>query len=213
MSVASVAQRMDRETEVLRRFEGDTRDHRMRVYRDDGLYRHLRFRSPETWAYGYDLVTWPGHLAITGDVGDYVFARIADMFEFFRSDAGRINPHYWSEKITNRDAAAGVRRFEQRLVRPRVTEWAEDQRSEIPEPEFGDLLEALEEQVFSWGCESHEETIRLLQGFEHRGIQIYEPWDLDLKEWDFTFIWSCWAIVQGIAQYDWTKGWRADASA
>lgn len=207
-------QKPDRETEVRERFEGDTRDHRMYVYRDDGLYRHLRFRSPKTWAYGYDLVTWPGHLAITGDVGDYVFARVADMFEFFASDSGRINPQYWAEKITNRDAAKATRRFEPDRVRPRIMEWFEDSHAdELTYSEGVRLLGAMEEQIFSWGTEDPDATAHRLREFEHDGIEIYEPWDFDFTDWDWTYLWSCWAIVQGIAQYDWTKGWRADASA
>lgn len=211
--MSATVQRPDRETQVEERFEGDTSEHRMYVYRDDGLYRHLRFRSPKTWSYGYDLVTWPGHIAITGDVGDYVFSRIADMFEFFRSESGRINPQYWSEKITNRDAAAGTRRFDRESVKPRVMEWFADLRDDLSEDEADALLTALGDQVFSWHPDSREEAITLLQQFEHQGTRFYEPWDWDFNQWDWTYLWSCWAIVQGIAQYDWTKGWRADASA
>lgn len=203
--------RPDREAEVRERFEGDTRDHRMYVYRDDGLYRHLRFRA-RSWSYGYDIVTWPGYLAITGDVGDYVFARVADMFDFFRSDNGRINPQYWAEKIPNRDASAGTRRFEASNVRPRIMEWFEDLREGLDDDEAGSLLAALEEQVFSWGTDDPHAVMHQLVEFEHNGTRIYEPWDFDFGEWDWTYLWSCWAIVQGIAQYDWTKGWRADAS-
>lgn len=75
-------------------------DHRMTVLNDDGLYRHLRFANPKFHEYHFDLVTWPGHLAISGDIGANVFAREEDMIGFF-AGATRINPSYWSEKIVD----------------------------------------------------------------------------------------------------------------
>lgn len=84
------------ESIVQRHFGG----HRMTVLHDDGLYRHLRFANPEFGEYWFELATWPGHLAITGDIGANVFARDTDMIAFF-AGAARINPSYWSEKIVD----------------------------------------------------------------------------------------------------------------
>jgi hypothetical protein len=79
--------------------EAATRNHQMTVLRDDDVYRHVRFQEPGTSIWHFDLVTWPGHLVITGDLEDFHFARIRDMFEFFRNPVGCINPGYWSEKL------------------------------------------------------------------------------------------------------------------
>lgn len=83
------------------RFASDTAHHEMTILHDDGLYRHLRFKQPDRGAYWFDLVTWPGALAFTGDVGSgYVFRRLDDMCEFFRNPGGySINPSYWAEKV------------------------------------------------------------------------------------------------------------------
>ena len=88
------------------RFLSDIANHQMTVIRDDVVGRHIRFRRPSTICYGFDLITWPGHLCITGDLGTYVFQRLVDMFEFFRADpfyADRhpkqqlfINAGYWA---------------------------------------------------------------------------------------------------------------------
>lgn len=87
----------------IERFSKDTATHEMTVLRDDGVYRHLRFKGPGSSAYCFDLVTWTGHLAITGDMGANMFCRLDDMFEFFRTDrlhgGHTINPGYWSEKL------------------------------------------------------------------------------------------------------------------
>jgi hypothetical protein len=83
-------------------FKCDTADHQMTVLHDDGLYRHLRFSNPDRSGYWFEIVTWPGSLAVRGDVGGgYVFSRTPDMLGFFRRNGNidGINPDYWSEKL------------------------------------------------------------------------------------------------------------------
>ena len=65
---------MPRDTEFLEQFKRDVDRHQLQVLRDDGLYRHVRFLrtavDPETGKrekssfYWFDLITWPGCLAV-----------------------------------------------------------------------------------------------------------------------------------------------------
>lgn len=86
---------------MAERFKGDVADHELTVKYDDGLYRHIRCKSPKNGFYWFDLITWPGYLAFVGDGTGYVFARTPDMFEFFRGSAwkGKPNLSYWAEKV------------------------------------------------------------------------------------------------------------------
>ena len=95
---------------IYRGFREQTADHRLAVLHDDGLYRHLRMQAPGTRMWSWDITTWPGHLATSGDVGaGFTFAREADMIEFFslagKSDgyfsdgAPSIDFRYWAEKL------------------------------------------------------------------------------------------------------------------
>ena len=93
-----------RQFDTSTRFLLDTALHRMEIIRDDGLYRHLRMKQPGTSCYYFDIITWPGYLTVTGDMGTWTFSRIADMFDFFGAWKGVINTHYWSEKL---EAGAG----------------------------------------------------------------------------------------------------------
>ena len=52
----------------------------MIVLRDDGVYRHIRFKKPGTGCMHFDLVTWPGYLCYSGDMGCYVFCRLNARF-------------------------------------------------------------------------------------------------------------------------------------
>ncbi len=128
------APELSAEDEMAERFPRDIARHRMEIVRDDGLYRHLRFRRWEdvldretrqptrrqeaTGTYWFDVVTWPGHLAITGDCGSLLFARMEDMFEFFRRQ--RINPGYWAEKV--RASSSPVKVYREEAFRDRVRE-------------------------------------------------------------------------------------------
>lgn len=88
-------------------FKGNISDHVLSVVHDDGLYRHLRMGKPGTGLWSWSVVTWPGHLAISGDIGEgFVFSRESDMVGFFASGLGKrsdgapsINPGYWAEKL------------------------------------------------------------------------------------------------------------------
>ncbi|MEU9602628.1 hypothetical protein AB0E06_38285 [Streptomyces sp. NPDC048109] len=88
----------------------ETAEHQLVVLHDDGLYRHLRIQKPGTRMWSWNITTWPGHLATSGDIADgYMFTRELDMIQFFaRNDsqqsyysdgAPSIDVHYWAEKL------------------------------------------------------------------------------------------------------------------
>lgn len=87
------------EVHAKKLFDAWTRDHRVEVLHDDGLYRHLHITAPGSLDW-FDIITWPGRLTIDGGHGTWTFARTEDMFQFFRATApGRINASYWAEKL------------------------------------------------------------------------------------------------------------------
>ena len=86
-----------------RQFLGAVTEHEMTVLHDEGLYRHLKFAKPGTMIWSWEIVTWPGSLAIRGDIGlGLVFTRLEDMLQFFDDGQpdGWINPSYWGEKLS-----------------------------------------------------------------------------------------------------------------
>lgn len=88
-------------------FPRDIAEHKLTVKHHDGLYRHLYFGRPGTGTMSFSITTWPGHLAYTGDMGDYVFCRLDDMLQFFRTDRAP-NYGYWAEKVVAQDKSDGV---------------------------------------------------------------------------------------------------------
>lgn len=192
-------------------FAKDVADWQMEILNETGLYRHLRFRMATGGFRWFDIVTWPGKLTITGDCETFTFARLEDMFEFFRSSGSRINPGYWQEKICDgRDRARG---FDwDRFCAEALAEFDQATEDE-PDAEMRtaareDLENALDEaDPDKWGA------VQLLREYAYRpnfDEPIYFQFDLyggppDGEDWDFHYIWCCRAIAWAIEQYDKSK--------
>jgi hypothetical protein len=153
--------------DVAERFAADVAEHEMTIFRDDGLYRHLRFvrtavnektGKPELSSlYWFDLITWPGHLAIDGDMDGFMFARTEDMFEFFRGK--RINPSYWAEK---RRGPVEVRKYSEDKFRGIVAGHISEGDEKHPSlaQEWPGLAEAVEREIFTGAPVHYEQGAR-----------------------------------------------------
>jgi hypothetical protein len=202
------------ETAARKAFEQEIAAHELKVIRDDGLYRHLRFRRPDTGMYGFDLLTWPGHLCITGDASDaLVFARTEDMFTFFRSPDYRINPKYWAEKLQIPGRSRAVETYAEDLYVTKVREWISEHAEEMEPDEAIEFRREAGGDLLGDEVVGYEETAReALDRFIHKGLRVHETWEWNLKEWDYHYLWSCHAIVWGIAQYRAATAPKAEAA-
>ncbi|MCJ1709265.1 hypothetical protein [Microbacterium sp. VKM Ac-2923] len=160
-------------------FDAETTEHRMTVVLDEGLHRHLHFARPGTGMWSWSVITWPGHLAIAGDIGDgWMFAREDDMLQWFGRNGHQsgINPGYWSEKMPehHRNAARhfSAARFEQHM-RTAVAELDVNEATRL------DVLGALEDDVFL-GYDDLSWTAAALEGISDL-VPFYatEPTDAD----------------------------------
>ena len=186
------------------RFIKDTAEHAMTILHNDGLYRHLRFKKPGTRFYYFDLITWPGYLTIAGDMGTYTFERTEDMLTFFRG-AGDINPHYWSEKIR---AGTGTndriaREYSEDLFKKQVTEHLVEylEWKDLSKAEGKKLTEAVKREILNNGDTYHEQGARAaLDDFDYDVFT--DTWEWDWSDYTVQFLWCCFAIRWGIAQFD-----------
>lgn len=183
-------------------FARDTAEHEVRVLRREGVYRHLRCHKPSTYMHGFDIVTWPGHLAYTGDMGTFVFARIDDMFKFFESDIGRINPQYWQEKL-QAPAPDAVEVYDPEIFEQWVRAWVAERRDEMEGPDYAEFQHAAEVQILDPGGwrDAEHEAYRLLYEFRWHDIGIYDISELRFKTWDLRYLWCCHALVWAIRTY------------
>lgn len=189
---------------VQRRFEAETRDHTMTVLHRDGVSRHLRFARPGMRRWSWDILTWPGHLAVSGEVGHgWQFAHgDRDVLPLFVPFAlrGRINPYYWSERVPPH-RRPHARRFSpakfQRSVREQIAAHAltPDQRDE--------LLRSLDAAgVFD--IRDRRAAGSALAGrwaAGERAVEFADVDEMDVEEWDGQFLLSQFAILFATTAY------------
>jgi hypothetical protein len=183
------------------------------IVSETGLYRHLTLKKHESFHYGFHITTWPGYLAISGDAGCYVFARLPDMFQFFRGD--RINPSYWSEKVQATDRHGGVHEFSEDKFHQaiksdfddwhfdsdedRTKAWAELQESDLSDDSAPESLTAAIHAAMNYKCPVSKNSFS-------------DFWDHHIEDYTFRFVWCCHAIQWAITKYDAAKAPKAVAA-
>lgn len=191
------------ETEVAERFKKAVIEHEMIVVRNDGLHRHITFKSPRTFNNHFHITTWPGYLAISGDIGCYVFARLPDMFRFFRGDG--INPGYWGEKLQSIERNGGYREFSEEqfhaAIKSDFDQWSFDddeqkakawealQDSDLAEDSNPESLESAVQDALDYKCPV-------------TGNRFNDFWDHELRDYTFRFLWCCHAIRWAVGEVD-----------
>jgi len=208
-------------------FLKDVAKHRMIVIRDDGVHRHIHFARPRTSCYHFDLITWPGALCYTGDMGTYVFQRLEDMFQFFRTDREHmrlrdgqtlaINLGYWSEKLIAVDGCrtgGSATEFSEekfrRVVQEYRMEWIRDHHHQTTKEQRRELWESIDDEVLTHTDEGEHKAGMAAHNFSHRvgdrRFEFADLWDHDFTDYTYHFVWCCYALAWGIQQYDISKG-------
>lgn len=189
---------------ITEQFTKEIDRHQMRVLREDGLYRHIRFHREGTMCMHFDLITWPGYLCYTGDMGTYVFRRLEDMFQFFRRESGeklyRIDYRYWAEKVEGGDKGDGVERFDLDHAIKRLREYVTEHIADWDAEPKAALLEKVESEVFSY-CEDEHALITNIRDFHHDRFNFFD-FEGRLKVFSHRFLWCCHALAWAINQYD-----------
>lgn len=178
-------------------FLRDVRNHQMLVLRNDWRYRHLQFADPSTSNQWFEIITWPGALAMSGDMGSWLFRREQDMFGFFRITTGEINPDYWHEKLEAVDRH-GAQEFNADVFRAdalaHLDNWALD------ESRLASVRANLSEHLNS--CDAEEELRQAWAESEVNGEPL-DPSDMPSgMVYTHRYLWACHAIVWAIQQFD-----------
>ena len=204
-----------------KKFLKDVSKHHIKILRDEGVNRHIRFKAPDTSDMYFDLITWEGGLTYTGDMGTYVFQRLPDMFNFFRTKPENhkglhINTGYWGEKCVSTDRHNGIEEYSEDKTRLLIDTWVSDTVNDHPntEDDFEQCLkDAVQSDIYDVAEMEFEFSVRRTVDdfeFEWEGhtYQIHDFWEYDLNEYSKRFVWCCYALAWGIQQYDnYTEVW------
>lgn len=197
--------------QLLQTFNDDIAgQHEMTVLHEQGLHRHLRFRSPKSYQWAFDLITWPGHLSITGDIGTYVFARTVDMTTFFN---GYINTGYWAEKIQHGSGGgrASVKSHDEDKFLSWVKKDFEECSKDLDPEDAKQWWAAIEELVLDEYVPkgTQDECLHALQEVgKEEGVpeeQYLEAYESDWTTYDWHFELALAAIVSGIRAFNESK--------
>ena len=197
--MSATAKQRTSETMVLERVGNDLKDHVVTLLHDGGPNRrHFRCQKPGTWNMGFDVVTWPGYLCYTGDMGEYLFCRTEDMIAFMRGSC--MSYSYAAEKcVASRE---GCEEFSEGAFNKAL-----DYRLEEGETftvylgggktEERSVSEAVEE-LRKYSCESEYDAIRAMYD-----SGLWDGSDLpSCKDWTFRFLWCLHALKWLIAKLD-----------
>lgn len=183
--------------------------HGMEIKLDNGIYRHIRFQKPESSHRFFDLITYPGGLTYRGDMGCYVFERLPDMFNFFRSDKEGlyINPCYWSEKVTAKSIFGnGIKKFNM----DKFTEAVEEDLKNFIDSKYDyenchaalKLREAVKDDILDC-VEDEYSAVEAIRNFTYEDEKVFTDFfEHSLKSYTPHYLWCCYAIAWGIQQYD-----------
>lgn len=184
MSYTATLERM-----VKQRIINDLANHRITLKHSDGMYRHWRCQQPGTWNLGFDIITWPGSLCYTGDMGDYLFQRTHDMVEFMRQAS--MSYSYAAEKCVAHDGRLKEFRHElfeellQNYVADRGLEGAEESELASVRRKIDDLREAAKGD--------YDTPQEVMQAIYESGL--WDGCDMPSCEaWTFHFLWGLHAI-------------------
>lgn len=199
---------------TLERFLKDVANHEMEIISENGVNRHIRFKSPSTRNMYFDLTTWGDHLCFSGDMGTYVFQRVEDMFTFFRRDEmpDCVN-HYWDEKLESICTRGGRKEWNEDMFRESVYDHLKyyfDQESERDEQE--ELILFTMKELEYKDCSCHQLCWVVLDELEYEIQREKEEWeDIDFTdfwesascdEYTYHYTWAQMAICWGVQQYD-----------
>jgi hypothetical protein len=201
---------MPRKEPTQAQFLKDVANHEMFIKLDQGVYRHIVFQQPKnSFVYRFEIVTTPWRLMITGDMGTWVFARLDDMFEFFRTDGGKINKSYWAEKLQNgtHGCSDAAKVYDGDTYKTRVL-WSLDNYDLSTAKK-----RAIRRELQQWDFDDEHWIISQLRDFSFDGFQFQDIWEIDMKTYSYHFVWCCYAIAWAIQRYDAVKAEAANADA
>ncbi len=180
---------------IRRQIDNDLSRHQISVMHQDGLYRHYRCKQPGSWCMGFDVVTWPGSLCFTGDMGEYLFQRTDDMIAFMRGSC--MSYSYAAEKCVAHKSP--LKEWDEDLFREALNEITKDfkdhdgkivqvVRGKHETRQVADLIEEIERAYREYDSPEDAKKAMYESG-------LWDGCDLPSCEtWTFHFLWCLYAI-------------------
>ena len=203
------ADRINPAAEAWAAFQKDTAGHQITVLHEQGLYRHFRMAAPGTRWGSWDIITWPGHLATSGDISDgLTFSREEDMIvdffgrmrgsrPYYADGAPSLDFRYWAEKLQG-DQRETVRAY----VHKDFIEFVTDTLTQRLESGYDASLtqERVDELIAEVNdLEEYEAAAREWLGDHDK--EFPDSWEHNFKDYTFHFQVACYAVNAAVQAY------------
>lgn len=195
------------------RFEVETKNHQMKVLRNDGVYRHLRFMDPKNSSYWFEVHTGPHFLLFRGDGDSYVFSNgDQDMFRSFRQNIykdGSLHPDpgYWTQKLSSSEQAE---KWDPDVFQEDLEQYITDmvEQEIVPKEHEQRLRDEVEADLMYEELHSADLAIKALMEFDFyfEGADRYKSGSKPDFEFD-----ECWEWISRCTEYDWWYLWALRA--
>lgn len=172
---------------VKTRFDEDIKKHVITMKHDDGLYKHYLCQRPNDCFEWFEIITWPGKLCISGDMGSFLFARTENMVNFM-SDHIRSRSYIAEKCIAHENK---IREFKKDIFYEQLDELIKDKQSnETTYEEMNEIQEKIDEikESFSY-YESEYDAEKAMYESE-----LFSDELPDCKYFTYHFLWCLHAI-------------------
>lgn len=192
---------------IKQRFARDIETHAMEIRHDDGLYRHIVFKRPNTVCMMFSLTTTPGRLIYAGDIGVFVFERLPDMFAFFRSDKADREPNfgYWHQKLVAVDRDGSMQHDSCRFRENLETYLSDDDLTEEDRDAVREFISEVVDEFEESGPDAAYRSVSdfsLDHGPKNRRQFFQDFFEHSDRIYTLRYEWACHAIQWGIRHYD-----------
>jgi len=191
-------------------FMAEMAKHTLTIKQDDGHYKHLVMAEAGEFENAFEVIAFPHHIMITGDMGTYCFSRTLDMMKWFIKDGDKaiaspqIELHRWYSKLVSTDSYLGAKKKSLTLAKQEVEQNRDFYINEYPDQAsiinsaFDDLIDYAEMGVEMLLIEMYGFSFTI-DGNEH---QPFTDFEADTVEaYVSQFAWCCYAINFAIGEY------------
>jgi len=188
-------------------FLKDIKDFEITIENDNGLNRVISCRNKNgTFNRSFSIITWCNHLCISGDMGDFIYSRTEDMFDFFKQEELKINVDYWTEKMTSCSVFGGGSNrgtaYNSQKTKDNVLNYVKNNKDW-----YLDDRQSLEEEIEDICFEDGDIRVEDALNEAFSDFNICPETLHDLMEYGVTYHteWCLYAIVWAIQEYDKNK--------
>lgn len=122
METTDLSKVIDKKIQAVSEFAREAfQDHEVVQTLDNGFYRSWKCYKPGTCFYAFTVTTIPGHIIVTGDVGDLIVSRTEDMIGWCKGSIQSID--YFASKVPHSIPTKG---YDSEVA----LEWLEEQAKE-----------------------------------------------------------------------------------